>query len=265
MQGNNVIETLLEERKKLSLFLREAEKRLEKAPEGKIRIVKHGKGYQFYLRRHGRERSGTYMRASEREKAYSLIQKDYDLSIVKLAKEQKMIIDRFLKKYDPNKLKSLHASLNEVRKMHLHAFELSDDDYIQQWQSYEYVPKMIMEDTPRHFTSNGERVRSKSEVMIADSLKQVGIPYRYECPLEFRNMTIHPDFTILRVSDRTELYWEHLGMMDDPDYCYKALLRIRQYEDHGIYPGINLILTMETAQIPINVAVIRNMIKMYCK
>lgn len=265
MKRNNITEILREERNTLSHFAREAEKRLEKAPEGKVRIVKHGKGHQFYLRRQGKERSGVYMRASEREKAYSLIQKDYDLTIVKLAKEQTKNIDKFLKKYDPDKLKKLHASLSKVRKEHLRAFELSDDDYIDRWRSYEYDKKTFAEDMPQHFSSNGERVRSKSEVMIADALMQADIPYRYECPLKLRNVTIHPDFTILRISDRTELYWEHLGMMDDPDYCYKALLRIRQYEEHGIYPGINLILTMETAQIPINVAVIRNMIATYCK
>ncbi|MBP3900302.1 MAG: hypothetical protein J6D53_02420 [Blautia sp.] len=265
MKRNNITEILREERNTLSHVIREADKRLEKAPEGKVRIAKHGKGVQFYLRRQGKDHSGSYIRAAEREKAYSLIQKDYDLSVIRLATEQAGVIDRFLKKYDPDMLKKLHSSLSEVRKMHINAFELSDDDYIDQWRSYEYVKKPFAEEMPQHFTNNGERVRSKSEVMIADSLRQADIPYRYECPLKLRNMIIHPDFTILRISDRAELYWEHLGMMDDPDYCYRALLRIRQYEDHGIYPGINLILTMETAQIPINVAVIRNMITTYCR
>ena len=265
MHRNNINEILREERNTLSHIIREAEKRLVKAPEGKVRIARHGKGSQFYLRKQGKERSGVYMRVSELEKAYSLIQKDYDLTVVKLAKEQVGVIDRFLKKYDPDKLKKLHSSLSEVRKKHLKAFELSDDDYIERWCSYEYEKKPFSEEMPQHFTNNGERVRSKSEVMIADSLRQAGIPYRYECPLKIKHTTIYPDFTILRVSDRAELYWEHLGMMDDPDYCYKALIRIRQYENHRIYPGINLILTMETAQIPINVAVIRNMITTYCR
>ena len=107
-------------------------------------------------------------------------------------------------------------------------------------------------------------VRSKSEVMIADALEQAGIPYRYECPLQLGRAILHPDFTLLRIADRKHLYWEHLGKMDDPEYVIKNLRRIRLYEQNGIMPGIDLILTMETSWQPMNLSVIKQMIQTYC-
>lgn len=73
----------------------------------------------------------------------------------------------------------------------------------------------------------GERVRSKSEVIIADMLNRKGISYRYEYPVYLKNVgQIYPDFTVLDAIRRREIYWEHLGMMDDPDYAEMAILRV---------------------------------------
>lgn len=50
-----------------------------------------------------------------------------------------------------------------------------------------------------------ERVRSKSEVIIADILNQEGIPYRYECPLQLKGWgKVYPDFTVLSERERPE-------------------------------------------------------------
>ena len=41
-------------------------------------------------------------------------------------------------------------------------------------------------DAPLLETSRGERVRSKSEVIIADTLDRLKIPYRYEFPHQLK-------------------------------------------------------------------------------
>ena len=229
-----------------------------------MRIVKYKKGYQYYLRTNPSDTIGVYIPVSERSKAIELIQKGYDSKIVKAAKKQQMIIDRFLKGYDPDRLKKVYSSLSEARKKDIAAMEISDFDYIREWQSVEYTAKPFAEGIPEHYTCKGERVRSKSEVMIADALSRAKVPYRYESELNLHGIVIHPDFTILRIEDRKEIYWEHLGMMDDPDYCYNALQRLRLYEENGLYPGIDVIVTMETTRLPINQAVIKKMIKIFC-
>ena len=42
-----------------------------------------------------------------------------------------------------------------------------------------------------------------------------------------------------------ELYWEHMGMMDNGEYAEKAVRKISAYYQNGIYPGEALILTFE--------------------
>ena len=264
MKRSEIIDTLRKDRNHLSDVIRSADKRLAKAPHGLVRIVKHRKGYQFYLRESGQDKSGTYMPSSEHMKAVQLIQKRYDQQVRRAAARQVTAIDRFLSEYDPQCLKQIYTSLHEARKAHIEPAEISDEEYARRWQEEEYRHKAFFEDTVEHYTGKGERVRSKSEVMIADALARAGIPYRYECPLELGSIAVHPDFTILRSSDREILYWEHFGMMDDPEYCQKAVQKIRLYEKSGFYPGIHLIITMETAQLPINLTVINRVIRTYC-
>jgi hypothetical protein len=62
-------------------------------------------------------------------------------------------------------------------------------------------------------------VRSKSEVIVANTLAGLGINYEYEKRLENpheSNDSIRPDFTIHH--NGKVLYWEHLGMLQRSSY-----------------------------------------------
>ena len=52
------------------------------------------------------------------------------------------------------------------------------------------------DDMSNYITDAGERVRSKSELVIANLLYKNNIPYMYECPLKINNNTVYPDFTV---------------------------------------------------------------------
>lgn len=58
---------------------------------------------------------------------------------------------------------------------------------------------------------------------------------------------IYPDFTLLDIRRRRTIYLEHFGMMDNPEYCKKAIEKLELYQANGIYPGKNLIVTMESS------------------
>ncbi len=91
-----------------------------------------------------------------------------------------------------------------------------------------------------HRTARGDLVRSKSEVIIADLLYDMGIKYRYEaCVAGF-----YPDFTVENPFDRSYIYIEHCGV-DTEDYRNGFEVKLREYEDLGIVPGQNLIITGE--------------------
>ena len=136
--------------------------------------------------------------------------------------------------------------------------------YAQRWQSMPYRGKLSEEEQTGLFTDKGEKVRSKSEMIIANLLAKDGVPYRYECPLELKGMgVIYPDFTVLNIRLRKVFYWEHQGMMDDENYATKAIRREAAYQRNGFYPGDNLILTSETRKNPIDINQIRGIIKHY--
>ena len=120
------------------------------------------------------------------------------------------------------------------------------------------------EGDPEYYTDRGERVRSKSEVIIANKMYSAGVPYLYECPIVLRDGTlIYPDFTVLNVREKKTMIWEHLGMMDDGSYCQRALDRILSLEREGYFPGKNLILTHETSRRPLDTRLLERVMHCY--
>jgi hypothetical protein len=86
-------------------------------------------------------------------------------------------------------------------------------------------------------------VRSKSEVIIANLLAAEKIPFRYEVPLFAPDGTFYlPDFTIEWRG--TKYFWEHLGMLDKPDYKEKWEQKRRWYAKH--FPTAALLVTEES-------------------
>ena len=104
----------------------------------------------------------------------------------------------------------------------------------------------------KHRTSFDLMVRSKNEMLIAEGVYASGLEFRYEKRLElvtencdgYNTNPLYPDFTI-RLKDGSLMYWEHLGMMDKPEYQKDNYERMKMYLANGIYPPKNLILTFD--------------------
>jgi ATP-dependent DNA helicase RecQ len=92
-------------------------------------------------------------------------------------------------------------------------------------------------------TSRGDRVRSKSEVIIANLLWSIGVEYEYEQKLYYQpGKWIEPDFTIT-VENKT-YYWEHLGMLGLESYDKRWIGKRKIYEQY--FPE-QLVVTHESA------------------
>lgn len=109
------------------------------------------------------------------------------------------------------------------------------------------IPRVIeVEDAPRrfdanlaHVADNGVLVRSKNEVIVADILQRL-VPGRwtYEVLLEAADGSrCLPDFTV-RTLAGPPVYWEHLGMMNQPVYAARWAEKLRWYAANGILPGL---------------------------
>lgn len=93
---------------------------------------------------------------------------------------------------------------------------------------------------------DGTRMRSKSEVIIANLLIANGIPYVYELPHAIGDVVIHTDFTALSLADyKTEILIEHEGLMSSSKYQQQFLFKVNAYLDAGIIPGKDIFFTFE--------------------
>lgn len=231
-----------------------ARKRLQAAPQGSLRIKGKKNGVEYYYKGEGvGNKNGKYIRKSEERLARAIAQRDYDLKLVKYATERIKLLQAFIEKEPDTSLKRLYEDTNNYRRRLIDAPVISDEEYVKRWQEVKYKGLGFDEEAPGIITDRGERVRSKSEKIIADKLNSLNIPYRYEYPLHLdKDITIHPDFTILKMPKRKEIYLEHLGMMDDSDYVEKTIRKIGTYERNGIYLGVNLFFTYETSKKPLN-------------
>ena len=263
---NNIILTLEKELVEINKFITKLDNKSKYKPEGHIKIANKKSKCQYYYVEKGDGSSkgnyGRYMKKDELPLIKAIAQRDYDDIALRKAKERKKCIETFINKYSKNDLKELYNKTHPQRRLLIETDIISDEEYVRRWLAVEYKGKGgIDEDI---ITERGECVRSKSEKIIADKLYMLGIPYRYEYPLELENgKRVYPDFTLLNKRTRQEYYLEHFGKMDDIDYCTTAIRKIETYEKSGIYPGEKLLMTYETGKYPLNMMLVEQMIHKY--
>ena len=107
-------------------------------------------------------------------------------------------------------------------------------------------------------------VRSKSEVIIATALYDNNIKFEYEKAIKIADVIYYPDFTVEKKNGDIIL-WEHLGLIDNPDYRNKVYRKIMKYNENGYYQGKNLILTYETAESPLDPMDVEHEIEKMCR
>ena len=255
----------LEKRKEyLQKLKKEKENALKKAPEGAVRICSANGRVQYYHRLDSKDKNGIYMRSADIKKVRKLAQKDYDAKVLRGAETELQIIEKFLAHYPETTVEQIYENQKEERRKLILSIRASDEEFVAAWESYEYQGGCFYDNRQEHYTAKGERVRSKSEIIIADALYREGIPYRYEAPVYLKGVgEVYTDFTILNVRLRKEFYWEHFGRMDDPDYTEKLALKMNSYVQNGIFPGENLIITLESQSIPLNQNVVKELIHRY--
>ncbi len=255
--------SVLEE--KLQKIKDELEEIRESVPKGtKLRAFRHNYGFQYYVRRLGERNNGKYIKSRDIKLALVLAQIEYDEKLSEKLQE-KIEVLMLCKECGMNSFfETVLEQMSPGKQVLVHPHFTSDKDFINQWSQQKYEGLPFKEGYPEYYTRKGLRVRSKSEVIIADILDELSIPFLYEKPLQLKKKTVHPDFTLLNIKERNEVYWEHFGMMDDRDYRDEALLKIREYEANGLYQHNSVIWTFESGKYPINTRDIRKMIKNIC-
>lgn len=249
-------------KKELSKLIKECESKLPMFPKGNLRISKDRNHLKYFLITDSKDTHGKYIRKEDQDIISSLAQREYTEKFLREARREYNAIEHFLNRSPEIKPEEIYDHLNDYRKPLITPLSLSDKEYAKQWSSASYLKNPYREEECIFETKKGDYVRSKSEAMIADMYYELGIPYRYESPLALKSGKIkYPDFTVLNVNTRKEIYHEHMGLFDEGNYRNANLIKIQDYMSSGIFVGKNLILTFESDAAPLNMISIRKMIK----
>lgn len=259
-----IIACLTERLNELTELKKTCERKLRYAPTGFIRALKYRSDYQYYLRTDPADSCGKYIKKKDMNIVSEIVNRDYYLALYKETDEEITLLKRFLNSYHPDTAISLYSDLSEARKRFISPIILPDSDYIQNFLSQKYESLGFTENDAEFYTSFGLRVRSKSEILIAEALHRNNIPFLYEYPLFLKGLGIvHPDFYCLNIRRREIFPWEHLGMLDNELYANRNTGKIEKYILNNYIPGKNLILSFETSSHPINAQTIDKMISSY--
>lgn len=113
------------------------------------------------------------------------------------------------------------------------------------WANEPYEKSEAHSEHLTHLASDGTLLRSKSEVVIANTLINHGLDFRYEETRTFAGITISPDFIIYSRKLHREIIWEHFGLISDPKYLNTFGNKMISYIEADYFPYINLIVTFD--------------------
>lgn len=267
----NIISQLNEKKIFFESLIQKTNVALKKSPdEGHLRVGRPNDNPQYFQMTQKGDTNGRYLcqkRPEEKALTMRLAQRDYNLKLLKNCEAWNKAISAFLKAAPRERPEEIYTNCPARRDIIKPAI-LSDSEFIENWLNTPFKGKPFDSTDIGFLTNRGERVRSKSEKIIADRLNFLGIPYRYEAPVKLkmslRTMTFHPDFTILDKRTRKEIIFEHFGLADNPEYAVSMVKKINLYLLNGYVFGETLLFTQETDTVPLDTRVLDKLLAPLC-
>ncbi|MCI5529570.1 MAG: hypothetical protein MR406_05455 [Blautia sp.] len=257
-------EMLLAEQRRLEKIIHTSQRELKNAPEGTLRLSTSQNRPQYYHCTKNSKKNGTYISRENKFLIQQLAQKSYNEKVLKCAEKRLSQIRKITKDYNDHEIEEIFEKEHIERKKLIQPVEPTWEQKMKSWAAEVYQGKEFQDNVPLIFTERGERVRSKSEKIMADYFFRNNIEYKYERPLLLKGYgTVYPDFTFLSRRTGEEIYWEHDGKMDDPTYARNAVKKIEAYENNNIFPGERLILTFETEYTILSTKTIEKLVEKY--
>ena len=253
---------LLMERCRLQREIDELIKKIDHLPAGQIHFDRNDKYWKW--RQSFEDPHCGYRILSKKEDALAqdLVEKRHLFDRLEILRQQINMIDQFLLEYpnaqilfDPSRepcqdyWKLLQRTIN-IRQQK-----------IDQWLHEPYESCSDHPEQKIYKTKCGILVRSKSEVLIADSISDDGIAFRYEQALKIGDQTVYPDFAMLDPVNLTDvIYLEHYGMMDVPAYVQRAKMKQGLYLESGLITSGRVMFSYESKEYPLDINYIRMLI-----
>lgn len=201
----------------------------------------------------GREEGNLTVRRLKRKK--------YFQTTIEIIDKNIKALDRFIKsykRYDPMSVASSMGNAYQIPPDSIFAIMglMNPKNWEKNYTKNSKYPEHL-----KHTTDRGEKVRSKSEIVIYNALAANNILFRYECRLRVGYLWYRPDFMILLTKDNRIVIWEHFGHSDDPIYLKSAMDKIRNYIENGYVLWYNLIITFEDKDGNIDAGIVSRIIE----
>ena len=236
------------------------------SPQGSL-VIKtiNSNKYYYKMSSDNGQKTTQYIKPSQKELISQLADKRFARQVLPNLRSNLRAAESFLKYHSGLEECSLEAFIGRDLSAVCSSKCMPQKAMIDKWLSESWTETPYQEYPPTHPTLKGLPVRSKSEVMIANSLFQHGIPYHYEKPLFYspNRAPIFPDFSILH-PDTCELwFWEHFGLIDNPLYFDDMCRKFEIFQSQGITPGHRLICTFECEKHPLSSVLINDLIQFH--
>ncbi|MFM1603011.1 hypothetical protein ABGF26_07765 [Helcococcus ovis] len=231
--------------------------------KGGLVARKKGNKYIYYhkTKRKNGKFTEKYLRNDEMNTVKTLAYNSYIKKLKKHVSKTLLLLKKLSKLNLENGIDEIYVSLPDSKKSLFSPIEPTWEQVLKHWKSIPYEKKLFLPNSQEIYTNKSERVRSKSEKILADYFDSIGLEYKYECPIVIsKYSTLHPDFTFLSPITKQEIYWEHFGIMDNKEYVNNAISKLEAYNSIGIYQGKNLIITYETQIKSLNTNFFKNLV-----
>ena len=169
---------LLKEQQYLETICSKAEEELKSSPDGCLRVSKDKHKTRYY--HCTTNRNGTYISSNDMELVRQLAQKKYNQSILKKAEIRLKQVKKITRDYSDDEIEQIYDKLHKERQLLVMPIEPTWEQKLAQWDGETYQGKEFYEGTAVIITEKGERVRSKSEKILADYFYRNNIIYKYE-------------------------------------------------------------------------------------
>lgn len=250
----NISEHIVKARKHVLKQIEKEKKLIQSLPEGELASYKKDSHLYIYQRIRSDKNKTVkliYLSKAKRRLAEALALKQIHLWNLESLQNLLNACDAFLSVYD-EAFHNLSQKVTQSEAISLLAkpeiFVSTEAD--KKWISQDYKKSIEHPEQLIYRTIAGTYVRSKSEMMIANTLYLRGLCVRYEMLTDVGGQTYATDFSIFKAKTNTIAAWEHFGMMDNQTYRGHALHKISDYMSGGYIPGDNLIFTFESQNTP---------------
>ena len=237
------------------------EKKLARLPKGFLSMTEQN-GHQYYSK--CVEGKKLYLGLGNAKEVLQLQQRRLLTELIKNIEKNESLLKRFVRDYREVSPQLIAQTLGKAYQCSdLAETILQGNKNYKKWGDQPYERNNRYPEGLIHRTIKGDMVRSKSEVIIANTLYPKLLQYRYEELTKVGKYIFAPDFKIAVPRQNKIKILEHFGMMNNSEYREKALWKINVYLEEGYKPYDDVLFTFDDADGGIDTQILDTLINSF--